>query len=356
MKRFLKNCITVVLILLAVLLLSACETRTAEGTPSPVPTEAPTAVPTETPTPEPTATPKPTPAPTETPTPDPTPEPTPIPVPTPFTMVWMSDTQVLSRDYPDVFYGMRDWILAEKERMNIVFVAHTGDVVDGTSPAMWDVATEALVPIFEQIPGMAVSGNHDITNAIKPGLFSKRPYAMAVQKEGQTYEDGMAAYVTFEAGGDTFLVFGIGYGTRGYRLHRWMRSVAEQYPDAIVLYLVHYGLQPNGRFSGQGRELFENLAIHDPHARLLLCGHEHGTLCRTDWVDDDGDGTGERSFTSLMFNYQDDEKEGLGYLRLLTFYPEDRRIEVRTYSPYYDRWDYPPNDPALDTFTLKDAY
>ena len=251
---------------------------------------------------------------------------------------------------------MRDWILQEKERLNIAFVAHTGDVVDGTADFMWDRATEALVPIFQEIPGMIASGNHDITKNLKTGLFTKRPYAQAVLKEGQMYEDGMAAYVTFEAGGEQFLVFGMGYGTRGYKLLRWIRSVAEQYPDAIVLYLFHYGLQTNLRYSGQANEVVEKVVPYYPNMRLLLCGHEHGTLMRTDWFDDDGDGEKERSFTSMMFNVQDDLKEGLGFMRILTFYPEDRHIEVRTYSPWYDIWGYPKNDPEIDTFSLENAY
>ena len=251
---------------------------------------------------------------------------------------------------------MRDWILEQKEALNIAFVAHTGDVVDGTSPLMWDRATEMLVPIFDEIPGMVVSGNHDITKELKTGLFSKRPYAQAVLKEGQTYEDGMAAYVTFEAGGDRFLVFGMGYNTRGYRMLRWVRSVADEYPDAIILFVMHFGLQPEGRFSGQAKELFENIFPDYPNARLLLCGHMRGTLRRTDWFDDDGDGEKERSFTTMMFNVQDDFKEGLGFLRILTFHPENRSIEVRTYSPYYDLWGYPQNEPDMDTFTLENAY
>lgn len=303
-------------------------------------------------------TPIPTPEPTPVPTPEPTPEPTdtPVPKPTPFSIVWMSDTQNLSRHNPDVFNKMRDWILEEKDARNIVFVAHTGDVVDGCSQFMWDNATDALMPVLDAIPAMIVSGNHDISKNMVYSAFSKRPYAKAVQKDGQTFDDGKAAYATFEAGGDTFLVFGIGYEVRGAKLKKWIRDVREQFPDAIALYVVHFGLQPNGRFSGQARELFDSVIHDDPKARLMLCGHHRGTLQREDFFDDDGDGEAERSFHTLMFNYQDDRTDGLGYLRILTFDPEARSIEISTYSPWFDRWGYVKAKEGEDAFVLTDAY
>lgn len=309
-----------------------------------------------TPTPVPTPTPEPTPVPTPEPTATPEPTPTPEPVPTPFSIVWMSDTQNLSRHNPDVFNCMRDWILSEREARNIVFFAHTGDVVDGLSQSMWDVATEALMPILETIPSMVVSGNHDLSKDLEHGPFLNRPYAKAVLKKGQTFENGLAAYVTFEAGGDTFLVFGIGYNVRGKKVQAWIRSVREQYPDAIVLYLMHYALQEDGRFGSHGKELFDSVIKEDPHARLLLSGHNDGALRRTDAFDDDGDGVEDRTFTTIMFNYQDDRTEGLGYLRILTFDPVTRSISVATYSPWFDRWGYPKTRPEEDAFVLENAF
>ena len=300
----------------------------------------------------------PTPAPTPVPTPEPTPEPTdtPVPEPTPFSIVWMSDTQNLSRHNPDVFNCMRDWILEEKDTRNIVFVAHTGDVVDGCSKFMWDNASEALLPIVNEIPSMIVSGNHDISKNMVYSAFSKRPYAQAVQKDGQTFEEGKAAYTTFEAGGDTFLVFGIGFEVRGAKLKKWIKTVREAYPDAIALYVIHSGLQSDGRFSGQAKDLFDSVIREDPKARLMLCGHMRGVLRREDRFDDDGDGEAERSFHTMMFNYQDDRKDGLGYLRILTFDPQTRSIAVSTYSPWFDRWGYVKAKEGEDAFILTDAY
>lgn len=354
-----KTCLLLLLIL--ALVLTGCgksSGKTAEtNLPEPEITAAPTAEPTQVPTPEPTftPTPEPTPEPTATPSPSPTPTPSPTPEPTPFTIAWMSDTQNLSRSFPEVFNSMRDWVLENREKQNIVFFAHTGDVVDALGPEMKKNAEEALTPVVEAIPGMIASGNHDQGPNGEHYWFVDRSYVKAVQKEGQTYLDGCAAYTTFEAAGEEFLVLGIGYNINT-RFTAWVDRVISEHPGAIVIYVLHFGMEENGHLSGQAKKLFDTSIKNTPTARLMLCGHMRGSVRRTDWFDDNGDGESERSFTSMMFNYQDDFTDGLGYLRLLTFYPVDRHIEVKTYSPWLDSWHYVKAAEGDDEFTLPDAF
>ena len=339
---------------------AAQATPTEAVSQSPAPTEPPIPTETPSPTPEPTAEQVfiETPAPTEVPTaiPTETPLPSAEPAPTPFSIVWMSDTQNLTRHYPEVFNSMRDWILNEQEAQNIVFMIHSGDVVDACTNAMWDNASIALIPVLYKIPGMIVSGNHDLGTKDPYAMFFNRPYAKMVQPEGQKYRDGESAYQTFTAGGDEFLVFGLGYGVRGPAEIDWIESVIEQHPDAVILFVMHYGLQPENRYSGQARELYENIVKKTPNAKLLLCGHYQGALRHEDVIDDDEDGNPDRTFYTLMFNVQDDAEQGLGFMRIMTFYPEDRRIEFRTYSPWLDKWEYPNVLPEDNTFTLENAY
>ena len=357
------------LLLLMVLLLMGCQ-----GTPAAdalEPTFFPTAEPTPAPpvtlppiqeltitTPPPTPTPSPTPTASPSPTPSPTPEPTPTatPEPTPFTVVWMPDTQILSRYYPEIFNTMRDWILDNREKENIQFVIHTGDVVDGIGPAMFETADAAMTPIFEAIPGMVVSGNHDVTGTGSQYYFLQRPYAKLVQKEGQSYSNGTniyASYVTFRAAGTDFLVFGICYDVV---CTAWMNEVIAKYPDHVVITVLHKGLQETGEYSKEGRAIFLNVMPRWPNFRLLFCGHMRGTMTRTEWFDDDMDGNAERSVTTMLFNYQDDRTNGLGFIRLLRFDPLTRSIEVRTYSPWFDRWGYSRAKDEDNHFTLINAW
>lgn len=356
-------------LILAVLLTVSCmpqgaKQQKASLLPTAVPAEqsTPTAAATPAPTPTPASTAAPTPAPTAAPTPEPTPAPTPeptetpVPAPTPFSIVWFGDTQYYSRHRPDVFLSMRDWVLKEREARNFVFFVHTGDVVDGCVQWMWDNATESLMPILDEIPGMIASGNHDIGGDERQSFFYNRPYAKAVQKEGQTYRKGEAAYTTFTAGGTEFLVFGMGYKVQGLGVVNWVKTVVDEHPEATILFLVHYGLQSNGLLTGQARELYQYIVESTPNARLLLCGHNVGMRLREDRIDDDGDGAGDRSFYTMQFNLQDDETDGLGYLRILTFDPADRHIEVSVYSPYFDLWEYPKASPEENHYILENAY
>ena len=354
------------LVLLMSIPLLGCEGLSPKETAA---TPAPTAVPTEAPTAEPTPetvlehVQLSTSEPTETPALPDTPEPTPVstprqngPEPTPFSIVWMSDTQNLSRHYPEVFNGMRDWILNEQEAQNIVFFVHTGDVVDGCSQFMWDNASIALLPLLYRIPGMIVSGNHDISSEMKQKLFYERPYAMMTRKEGQFFQNGECAYQTFTAGGDEFLVFGLGYRMNSPNLWKWVSSAIKAQPDAVILFVTHEGLQQDNTYSGQTKELLKHIVRNTPGAKMLLCGHYDGILRHEEWIDDDKDGESDRCFYTLMFNVQDDVEEGLGYMRILTFYPADRHIEVKTYSPWFDRWDYPKAQPEENRFILENAY
>ena len=264
----------------------------------------------------------------------------------------MSDTQHISRNEPEVFNRVRDWILENREKENIQFVAHTGDVVDGFSELMFTNAANALVPIFEALPGMVVSGNHDVTKGGSQYYFQSQPYAKLVQKEGQTYRDG-AAYVTFRACDTDFLVFGLNYGVS---CTAWMNEVIGQHPDHVVIVVMHKCLQEDGRFFTEAKMIYQEVMPKWPNFRLMLCGHMRGTRTRTDWFDDDGDGEKERSVTTMMFNYQDDRVKGLGFIRLLRFDPLTHNIDVLTYSPWFDQWGYPKAKEEENHFTLLNAW
>ena len=339
------------LVLLLGLLLLGCqgvpqgEAMTASATPTPSPTPV---------QPQPTAKLNIAALPvTPSPTVPPTPSPSPTPEPTPFTLVWMSDTQNISRHNPEVFNCMRDWILDNREKENIQFVAHTGDVVDGMSPTMWENAATALVPILEAIPGMVVSGNHDIAKSGSQWYFTQQPYAKLVQKKGQIYGNGEAAYVTFRACDTDFLVFGIGYDVICFD---WMNQIMAKYPDHVAIVVMHRGLQETGAYSREAKAIYKYAMPQNHNLRLILCGHQRGTLMRTDSFDDDGDGKAERSVTTMMFNYQDDRTKGLGFMRLLRFNPLDHSIEVLTYSPWFDRWGYEKATDEENHFILENAW
>ena len=68
--------------------------------------------------------------------------------------------------------------------------------------------------------------------------------------------------------------------------------------------------------------------------RFVLCGHDLGDgVGRLTSVRADG-----TRVHQILANYQMGALGGAGYLRLMRFVPARRHVEVRTYSPYLDRF------------------
>ena len=87
-----------------------------------------------------------------------------------FTIVALPDTQFYSESYPAIFTAQTQWIVDNKDALNIVYVAHEGDIVNvATSTAQWDNA-DAAMDLLENpaTTGLAdgiaygmAPGNHD---------------------------------------------------------------------------------------------------------------------------------------------------------------------------------------------------
>lgn len=152
----------------------------------------------------------------------------------PFTVIVMPDTQFYACDCsggsPDTFTAQTAWIAAQREALNIRYVAHVGDCVQNGDevPAEWGWANDAMstledpaaTGLAEGIPyGIAV-GNHDQTPFGDP-LGSTRLYneTFGVDRfAGRSWYGGSRVegdnddhYATFQAGGMDFLVLDLEY-------------------------------------------------------------------------------------------------------------------------------------------------
>lgn len=290
-----------------------------------------------------------TPAPTSTPTPTPTPTPSPTPAPTPFSLLWFSDTQVYAYKYPKVFNTMAAFAVNHKEELNALCVLHTGDIVDNRKlERHWENAAHAIGLMEDKIPFYCVAGNHDV-GADKPDYKTLFSYDLnEVREEENLYEGGICWYLPFEAGDTRFLLMGLGW-QKDMEWLTWAQEVLEEHREEVVILLVHNFLDDDGDLTSNGRKVERNIVRLYKNVRLILCGHNDGSA-RKDLVYDDG-----RTAYALMYNFQDDKKKGLGYLRILTFDPVTRNIDVTTYSPYLNDYNY-YEDESRDTFTLEQGF
>ncbi|MDC0624281.1 metallophosphoesterase [Alphaproteobacteria bacterium] len=88
-----------------------------------------------------------------------------------FSIIVLPDTQIYSESFPSIFNVQTQWIVDNYDTWNIVYVAHTGDIVDNHySTEEWRNANRAMRILEEAvserfpngIPYGIVPGNHDL--------------------------------------------------------------------------------------------------------------------------------------------------------------------------------------------------
>ena len=80
-----------------------------------------------------------------------------------FTIIVLPDTQLAVQDYPNIFQSQIDWIIENKERLNIKLVLHIGDVVQQPlNETQWLLASSQLSRL--NIPLIISHVNHELFN------------------------------------------------------------------------------------------------------------------------------------------------------------------------------------------------
>jgi len=289
------------------------------------------------------ATPMPTvaaaPTPTATPTPTVPPTPTPFPEPTPFSIVWMTDTQEYAANNSAAFESMTRWIADTRDEWHTVLAVHTGDMIrDSYRDYEWTNMKAAFRLLPKDLPIVTVGGNHDIASYLPEytPYLAYRPDTNA--EAAHSTANGNVYYTTLEAGDVPIIVVSVTYGYE-VESQPWINEVLARYADHYAILLFHSYLEPGG-FSSVGRYLFPGVVEKSPNVRLILCGHEHGEKYKPDPVDDDGDGVPDRTVQQLLYNFQDEGTDAVGFLRMLTFDTNADTIDVVTYSPYTDTYGF----------------
>jgi hypothetical protein len=68
----------------------------------------------------------------------------------PWSLIVLPDTQYYAASYPEVFAAQTQWIVDNRERLNIQIVMQAGDIVDTwNDAAQWNVADKSLSQIID---------------------------------------------------------------------------------------------------------------------------------------------------------------------------------------------------------------
>jgi len=257
-----------------------------------------------------------------------------------FTIIALPDTQKYSRYWPDVFVDQTEWIVANKDAWNIVYVAHEGDLVDRSDEIYeWDNANAALslledpntTGLTDGIPYGVVPGNHDQPTGNYNDYFGVSRF------DGRGYYGGHYApnsnddnFTLFSAGGMDFIVIHLNYDTSpDLNILNWANDLLQTtYSSRRAIVVSHYIMEigEQADFGTQGQAIYDALK-GNANLFLMLCGHRHGEGKRVDEY-------GGNTLNTLLADYQDEQPyDGNGWLRILAFSPVDNKIRVKTYSP-----------------------
>jgi hypothetical protein len=250
-----------------------------------------------------------------------------------FTIVALPDTQKYTEHRPDLFQSQVDWIIAQRTNLNIVYVAHLGDVVDDgdLDPAQWTVATNCLYRLLEAgIPLGVTAGNHDHDGGTKlfdqffsPKLFAGRPWF-----GGHLGDNYRNHYDRFSVGNLDFIVLHLdfNYDKLDYRAaDTWAPAVLASNANRRAIVVTHNVLNVKGEFDPRGKAVYDNLKSHT-NLFLMVGGHNHAEAQRADTFNG-------HTIYSLLSDYQSWTNGGNGYLRLYRFSPAKNLIHVQSYSP-----------------------
>jgi hypothetical protein len=296
---------------------------------------------------------------------------------TTFTVVVIPDTQYYASKYPEILAAQTRWIVERCGDVGIALVVHEGDIVDKDEPAQWERASRGLHVLDGVVPYVLSVGNHDYhraadvisRNTMLDKYFPPTGLARSSWLSG-TFEPGHLenSFAVIDTPGGAWLVLSLEFGPRDSVL-LWADGIAKRFAGIPAIVLTHaylhsddtrydHSTRPDQRWNphrylsdatpgsvNDGEEIWRKLVSRNDNILFVLCGH------------DLGDGTGRLTSVradgtkvhQVLANYQMDALGGEGYLRLMRFSPVDRRVTIRTYSPYLTRFKTDPdNQFALD--------
>ncbi len=272
-----------------------------------------------------------------------------------FTFAVESDTQYYNEDYdgnPDqdvdgsyqYQLDIHNWVLNNRERMNIQYMFHDGDIIDD-EPLIpeWENADDAYKKLDDAgMPYGVLAGNHDVGHLSGDYTnFSKYFGAWRYENNpwyGESYKDNRGHYDLITVDGIDFIMVYMGWGVGDEEI-AWMNDVLAQYPERKAILNFHEYLLASGGLGEEPQRIFDEVVSTNPNVVMVLSGHYHNAQTVTTPFDDDGDGVTDRTVYQMLFDYQGLAQGGMGYMRLMHFDHDNKQIIIRTYSPSLDDYD-----------------
>ncbi|RYD20430.1 MAG: hypothetical protein EOP88_15075, partial [Verrucomicrobiaceae bacterium] len=292
-----------------------------------------------------------------------------------FTFIALPDTQnYTSITSPtDLYTRQTQWIIDNRETMNIKFTTHLGDIVNSpSSQPQWQRATDAMNLMDTRMPYGTCPGNHDIGSGNTDYLRRFGPNPSHASSTGrwidpvtsQTYDwyggsspRGYSSYQVVNVNGRDFMFLHMDHDAPDQDL-AWAASVLSAHPKVLTMVTTHNYLAETGGTgifgSGTGQrgytaqanvgtwgdrpdtnrpqEVFDAIVKPFNQVYMVICGHMFGTY-NLEKVNNAGNIVHE-----VLVDYQSLPNGGNGFLRIMDFRPGENKILNSSYSPYLGRY------------------
>jgi hypothetical protein len=275
-----------------------------------------------------------------------------------FTVAWITDTQYYADSYPWLYEDMNRWIADVQDDENIVYVTHTGDIVEVFDDESQWIRSSSAQKILDDagIPNGVLPGNHDNgsgqtrqEHALYVKYFGADRYdpnpwyggtlydnenhfdvfTVCPGDSGPTFLPGSAA--AGRPGCSDLLFLYLGWVIGGEEI-AWANQVLASHPDHQAVIAVHEYIGTTGAYQGQGQQIFDQVVLPNEQVFTVLAGHVPGVAYNVQRVPTP-DGS-QRVVLEILSDYQFERLGGLGYLRLLRFDEQMLQLDIDTWSPY----------------------
>ena len=291
----------------------------------------------------------------------------------PFTIAVLPDTQFYADtrlklsskwgngDLRRYFSEQTRWVRDNRERLNIAFLVHEGDIVQADAPEEWAIAKEAMSVLDGKVPYSMCLGNHDIgfekadnkyggnIGVNRTTQFNKyfpREKFATRREFGGTFDPDRHdnSWYHFEAAGLKFLIIALEYNPRDDVLN-WANRLVSERPERRVIVLTHAYLLPNGKRStkglklsgNNGEQMWQKFVRKHRNIFMVLCGHHCGEAALT------STGDHGNQVHQILSDYQHLNNGGESWLRYMVFHPKANKISIYTYSPALDKFKNGPS-------------
>ena len=260
-----------------------------------------------------------------------------------FSIVLFPDTQNMVSSHHDMWETMPQWVVENKEDLNIKAVIGLGDVTNsGSKPEYIEAITGNMSNnrggwnlikssglIYMPTRGNNGDSNEALWNEyFGPEYFTEEGSVPPKNMSwfGGCYDSSTSCYyVKFAEGSQKYLVMAVGHAPT--KLQKvWANQVLKKNSDSKVIVVAHSYLENDTLTKPEGEDLWNDLIMNNKNIFLVVCGHMHVGIPPTSY------GTREK-VNELRADYQDIQ-DGDGYMMILTFQPSKGKIQTRAYSNF----------------------